>query len=46
MAATAHAPAPMNDSELERRAFLDLLRMANTMVRAISPRIHLVPCAV
>ena len=33
MAASAHAPAPMNDSELERRAFLDLLRMANTMVR-------------
>ena len=31
MAASAHAPAPMNDSELERRAFLDLLRMANTM---------------
>lgn len=35
MAGSAHAPAPVEHSDLERRAFLDLLRMANTMANPV-----------
>ena len=35
MAGPAHAPAPATHSDLERRAFLDLLRMTNTLANPV-----------
>jgi hypothetical protein len=45
MAGSAHAPASATHSDLERRAFLDLLRMANTMANPVEIACQLVVLA-